>query len=76
MLTVLPASAVPFSVGRASLVSCPLLSAALNTPPAISSTTETSSGTDGAMVSTLIVNPPETGLTFPAASVAMAVNTC
>ena len=76
MLTVLPASAVPLSVGRASLVSCPLLSPALNTPPATSSTTEVRSGADGAIVSTLIINSLEVGLTFPAASVAMTVKTC
>ena len=47
-----------------------------HTPPATSSTTEVRSGADGAIVSTLIINSLEVGLTFPAASVAMAVKTC
>lgn len=76
MLMVLPASVASFSIGRVSLVNYPLLSAALNTPPMISSATEANSGTDDAMVSTIIVNPPETRLTFSAALVVVTVNTC
>ncbi|MNI91726.1 hypothetical protein D3C81_1993900 [compost metagenome] len=58
------------------MVRCPLLSAALNTPPVMSSTTEVRIGVDGATVSTLRINPLDAGPTFPAASVAMAVKTC
>ncbi|MNC12522.1 hypothetical protein D3C75_602460 [compost metagenome] len=75
MASVLPASAVPFSVGRASLVTCPLPSEP-TAPPATSSTTVVSVGVAGAKLSMLSVKVPDTAPRLPAASVEVAVNTC
>ncbi len=71
MLTVLLASAVPVSVGVASLVLPPEVSTPVT--GATSSVTLATTGVAGAAVSTVSVNAEVAVLTLPAASVAVAV---
>ncbi|TYZ38964.1 hypothetical protein C2U35_26785, partial [Ralstonia solanacearum] len=71
MLTVLLASAVPVSVGVASLVLPPEVSTPVTA--ATSSVTLATTGVAGAAVSTVSVNAEVAVLTLPAASVAVAV---
>ncbi|OOB85030.1 hypothetical protein BZY71_21580 [Leclercia adecarboxylata] len=65
---------MPVSSGRASLVSWPLTSGPVL--PATSSLTLTSTGVAGGVISTVRTYSPESGLTLPAVSVAMAVKRC
>lgn len=71
MVTVEPASAVPVSCGRGSLVLLPLPSVPV--PGATSSVRLTIAGAPGATVSTTKVTAVDAGLVLPAASVAVVV---
>src|SRR6185436_9033482 len=68
-LTVLPASAVPVKVGVVALVLLSTLEEPLSLPAAKSGV----EGAFGAVVSIVTASAAEAGLTFPAASVAVAV---
>ena len=74
MRTVLFASAVPLSAGRASSVRCPLVNGPVMLP--ISSITALITGVAGALVSTVSVNGVERALVLPTPSVALTRRLC